>query len=99
MANSGYSDGPLAHPSYGSAVINGQLLPIWEGAGVFAAKALGPIIRSNGYPSPATLPAGLGGSAMGYGSASSGGWNWKLILILLAISAVGIFIIHRQAWK
>ena len=88
-----------AHSSYGSAAINGQLHPVWEAAGVFAAKALGPIVKSNGYPSPATLPASVGGGATGFASSGSPAWSWKLIALLVAVSAVGIFIVHHQTWR
>lgn len=94
-----YGKGPEAHPSYGSMDLNGQLHPVWEAAGVFQS-ALGPIIRSNGYPAPATLPAGIGGGAMGY--SSSGGapsLNGRLLLILLAVSVVGLVIVHHLHWR
>ncbi len=95
-----YTKGPEAHPSYGSLLTNGGLMPIIEGMGFFGGTAQGPIIRSNGYPSPATLPASYSGGATGYGSAAAGGaFNWKLLALLVLISAAGIWIVHRSTWR
>ena len=95
-----YNRSEQGHSYYGSLAINGQLHPVWEGAGVFAAKALGPVVRSNGYPSPATLPASVGGGAMGSAPAASGSvWSWKLILILLIVGALGVYIVHHATWR
>jgi hypothetical protein len=89
----------MQHTSYGTLGGDAGLMPVWESAGVFAAKALGPIVRSNGYPSPATLPASVGGGTMGYSSAASGSvWSWKLVLILLVIGAIGVYIVHHATW-
>lgn len=96
-----YRDEPAYHPSYGSKVLNGQLHPVWEAVGTFAPRALGPIIRSNGYPSPATLPAQVGGRGpLGYSASGGSGpaMNGPLLVVLFIMAAIGVFIVHHASF-
>jgi hypothetical protein len=97
--SSNYARSAAGHSSYGSAPINGQLHPVWEGAGVFAARALGPVIHSAGYPSPSTLPPTQSGSDLGYTASSGMQWSWKLLLALAVVAVAGILIVHHATWR
>lgn len=99
MTNS-YTRGLEAHPSYGTLAVNGGWMPVIEGIGFFGGQALGPIMRSNGYPSPSTLPSGAPGDVPTWGTAGAGGGlTWPLAIGLLVVAGLGIYLVHRATWR
>lgn len=92
-----YRRSGVAHTTYGSADINGQLHPVWEAAGIFG-QAIGPALRSAGYPSPATLPPSIAGEAGTVGGSRTG-WNWGLFWALVVVSVIGFAIVHHLHWR
>lgn len=96
-----YQKGTSEHISYGQ-VSNGAgiVFPVIEGIGFFGGQALGPNVRSAGYPSPATLPQGASGDVPTFGTLGGGGrLTWPLVIGLVVVSAIGIYIVHRQTWR
>lgn len=95
----GYTRSGTYHPSFGTLDVNGNWIPVWEAIGVFGG-AVGPTLRSAGYPGPATLPSSMSGGSGYNGSGSmSASWNWKLIGVLLVVSVVGFTLVHHLHWR
>lgn len=95
----GYTRGQTGYPTFGTAIVNDQFMPVWDAIGVFGS-AIGPTIRSAGYPGPATLPSSMsGGSGYNGSSGMASTWNWKLIGVLLVVSIVGFTLVHHLHWR
>lgn len=95
----GYSRGETRYLTFGTAEINGSFHPVWDAIGVFGS-AIGPTLRSAGYPAPATLPSSMsGGSGYNGSGGMASSWNWRLVAALVVVSAVGFLVVHHLHWR
>lgn len=90
--------------SYGSRVINGQLVPVFEGsASTMVPAAVGPTYRGIGNRPPATIPSGvtspagngnLAGAAAAAQPFSLTASPVPLLLVMLVVGLLGLRYIH-----
>lgn len=95
-------------PSYGSLVVNGQLVPVLTSPAFRPAPGVGPIYQGPGYAPLATLPSGpraLSGTTTNApygGGGASGGGNLSGLhvgILLAVIFVVGILWLHLVHWE
>lgn len=94
-------------PSYGSVVVNGQLIPVFTSRAFTPPPAVGPILNGAGQAPLATLPSGINGqmgiSGNGGASVSSvmsaPGGSLRLGLLLAGMFVLGILGLRYVHWR
>ncbi len=88
--------------TYGSDVINGQLVPVFQKQALSSGNAVGPMYGGTGA-SPQTIPPGANQSASSgtAGAAAAGGAPWDprvsplpVLIVMLLVGVLGLRFIH-----
>ena len=90
--------------SYGSRVINGQLVPVFEGSSsTMVPPAVGPTYRGVGNRPPATIPAGItspaGNGTLPGAAAAAAPFSFTaspvpLLILMFVVGVLGLRYIH-----
>lgn len=87
--------------SYGSATVNGQLVPVFKWNAFASGNATGPVY-GGGPASPATIPPNASSGSASASTAASAPFNVKsspilLLLVMLVVGVLGLRFIHWRS--
>lgn len=83
--------------TYGTGLINNQIVPIYMGQGFTPGNAVGPTYQGNGA-SPATIPTGVGGGGVANGAMQASSMPFSVtkspVPLLLGMFVVGYLLLR-----
>lgn len=90
--------------TYGSIDVNGQIVPVYQGAALYTGNAVGPTYRGAGQTPPPSIPFGNGGpgSAGAYASAAAAqpfSLTRGPIIALIIMLVVGMLWLRYVHWR
>jgi hypothetical protein len=93
--------------TYASAPINDQLIPVFEGAGLWGLNSVGPVWHGNGQRPPQSIPTGITSPVMAasatpstaFTNASTTGNGTALLVIAAAMGIIGLLGLHFIHWR
>ena len=87
--------------TFGTKTVNGQMIPVFQGTGLYGGNGVGTTFRTASPPIPQTIP--LGGGSVGDGGASAAAQPLSLtrspLPLLFGMLIVGLLGLRYIHWR
>lgn len=98
---------PGAPITYGSAGINDQLIPVYDGSAIWGLTQVGPVFHGNGQRPPQSIPTGItspmmaasGTPSTAFMNPSTTGNGTMLLVIVAGLAIVGYLGLRYIHWR
>lgn len=93
--------------TYGSAGINDQLIPVYDGSAIWGLTQVGPVFHGNGQRPPQSIPTGISSPVMAasatpstaFTSPSTTGNHTMLLVIVAGLAILGYLGMRYVHWR
>jgi hypothetical protein len=93
--------------TYASAPINDQLVPVFEGSGLWGLNQVGPTWHGNGQRPPQSIPTGISSPVMAssatpataFTQGTTSGNGTKLLILAAAMGVIGLLGLNYIHWR